>query len=137
VQQSYEVILGMRDLLAQVKDPSRVDLCAPLLEKYQSLHNAPTYDMNGQTAEAQNAYSLYRQAISAVDEQAGAFQACGAGEGTIGGLSWSNAYATLNKAEQLMSRAQNWSRMTGVSTSTSLKDAVKRVRLAVSICSRR
>ena len=46
-------------------------MCAPLIAKYQGLHNAPTYDVTGQSTEMQNAYAAYRNGISIVDTQAG------------------------------------------------------------------
>jgi hypothetical protein len=102
------------------------------LEDYQNIHNAPTYDPNGQSVQFQQAYNLYRQAIDLINSRAASFQSCGQGGGTIGGLDWSETRAKLDRAAQLLQQALDWAQRTaGPSTSIALPEAVTRARLAV------
>jgi hypothetical protein len=119
-------------LLDQMKQDGGVELCTPLLENYQNIRNAPTYDPNGQSVQFQQAYNLYRQAIDLINSRAASFQSCGQGGGTIGGLDWSETRAKLDRAAQLLQQALDWAqRATGPSTSMALPEAVTRARLAV------
>ena len=95
-----------------MKQGGGAQLCAPLLENYQSLHNAPTYDPIGQSVQFQQAYNLYRQAIDLVNGRAASFQSCGQGGGAIGGLDWSETRAKLDRAAQLLQQARDWANRT-------------------------
>jgi hypothetical protein len=115
-----------------MKQGGGVDLCATLLEDYQNIHNAPTYDPNGQSVQFQQAYTLYRQAIDLIYSRAASFQGCGQGGGTIGGLDWSETRTKPDRATQLLRQAPDWAqRAADLSSSTPLPDAVTRARLAV------
>jgi hypothetical protein len=61
------------------------DLCPPMLQTFNSLIVAPTYDMNGQSANVQHAYTLYRGAIDQLNTLGERLRTCGqSGSGTIG-----------------------------------------------------
>ncbi len=115
-----------------MKQGGGAQLCVPLLEDYQNILNAPTYDPAGRPVQFQQAYNLYRQAIDLVDSRAASFQSCGQGGGTIGGLDWSETRVRLDRAAQLLQQARDWAQRTAdLSTSTPLPEAVTRARLAV------
>ncbi len=107
-----------------------MDLCAPLVEAYRNIHNAPTYDPNGQSVQFQQAYNLYRQAIDLINSRTASFESCGQGGGTIGGLDWSETRAKLDRATQLLRQALDWAQRTADPSSMSLPEAVTRARLA-------
>jgi hypothetical protein len=109
------------------------ELCAPLLEKYQSLHNAPQYDMSNQPAQMQQAYALYRQGIDLVDSEAAKMQACGHGGGAIGHSDSGTLHRVFAQAADLFRQAiDSTKRASGVSPSMPLADAVARVHTAMS-----
>jgi hypothetical protein len=131
VQQSLAAAYAVVGLLDQMKHGGGMELCAPLLADYQNIHNAPTYDPNGQPVQFQQAYNLYRQAIDLIDSRAASFQGCGQGGGTIGGLAWSETRAALDRATQLLQQALDWAqRAVEPSASMTLPEAVARARLA-------
>ena len=132
VQQSLTAVYAAVSLLDQMKQGGGAELCAPLLEAYQNIRNAPTYDPNGQSVQFQQAYNLYRQAIDLINSRAASFQSCGQGGGAIGGLDWSETRTKLDRATQLLQQALDWAQRTAdMSSSMSLPEAVTRARLAV------
>jgi hypothetical protein len=131
VKQSLDAAYGIVGLLDQMKRGGGVELCTPLLENYQNIHNAPTYESNGQSVQFQQANNLYRQAIDLISSRAASFQGCGQGEGTIGGLAWSETRVALDRATQLLQQALDWAqRAVEPSASMTLPEAVVRARLA-------
>jgi hypothetical protein len=82
------------------------EACAPLLYDYYSLVEAPTYDVSQQPSNVQNAYGLYRQAVSLVVDKFGVFRSiCEGGGGTIGALDFNVARTTVNRAGDLLNQA--------------------------------
>jgi hypothetical protein len=107
------------------------ELCVPLREKHQSIHNAPTYDVSGQTQQLQQAYALYRQAIDLIDTRSAIFLACGQGDGALGPLDLGSAHQTLEKAARLFGQAVDWTRQAvGTSSGTPLASAIIQARNA-------
>ncbi len=98
VEQSLNAAQSMLALLDQMASGGGVELCAPLIEKYQSVHNAPTYDMSSQTNDVQQAYGAYRNGISTLDTRAEFIMSCGQGGGPIGSLNLGLVRQTVGKA---------------------------------------
>ena len=131
-QQSLDTILAMTGILNQMLSGG-AELCAPLQEKYQSIHNAPQYDVSGQPSQIQQAYALYRQAIDLVDTRALTIQECGKGGGPIGRNDQGILHGLFAQAASLFGQAVDWTKRAGtVSADMPFKDAVARVQLAVS-----
>ncbi len=132
IEQSINTGQAMVSLLDQMR-VGGVELCAPLIEKYQSLHLAPTYDLGGQSGEMQKAYALYRQAIDTVDARAGTILGCGHGAGPIGGMELGLTRTTVSQAVNMLGQASDWTkRAMTVSSESPLVDAVTRIRTAIS-----
>ncbi len=130
-KQGIDTTLAMIGLLDQMTNGKGAELCASLREKYQSIHTAPTYDVNGQTQQVQQAYALYRQAIDLIDSRSAVFLGCGQGHDAIGAIDLGNTHRTLEQASRLFGQALDWLRR-GVSTSsgTPLANAIIRARNA-------
>ena len=83
-------------------------LCAPMLQSFNSLINAPTYDVGTQPSNVQQAYSLYRGAIDQLNAQAAVLRACGAsGKGTINSIDLGLVHSKVGDAANQLARA--WS----------------------------
>ena len=67
IEQSFNAARGIVSHLNEMASGAGVEVCAPLIAKYQGIHTAPTYDVTGQSTEVQNAYAAYRNGISIVD----------------------------------------------------------------------
>ena len=135
-QQALDTVLAMTGILDQMLQGG-AELCAPLLEKHQSLHNAPQYDMSNQAVQMQQAYALYRQGIDLVDSEAAKMQACGHGGGSIGRNDSAILHRTFAQAASLFGQAIDLTkRAGGVSPSMPLADVVARVRAAMSYVGR-
>ena len=120
-------------MLDQLSGGGGVELCIPLIEKYQGLHNAPTYDMTGQSNEMQQAYALYRDAIASVDTRAVTFLACGENGRPIGGGDVPVLRKLVSTAGNTLGQARDWvQRAVTVSGDSPLVDAVGRMRTAAS-----
>ena len=109
-----------------------VELCTSLIGQYQSLHNAPTYDMNGQSSEMQQAYSLYRQAIASADTRADTILACGQSGTLLGKGDLSAIRFLVSAAGNTLGQARDWvQRAVNVSSGSPLVDSVARIRTAI------
>jgi hypothetical protein len=132
IDQAFSTAQVVRNLLDQIAGGGGAELCTPLIEKYQSLHKAPTYDMIGQSSELQQAYALYRQAVDMLTEKITAVQACGQGGGVIGRVEIGTIHKIVSKAISALGQAHDWAqRAVRLSPDSSLADAIKRVRVAV------
>jgi hypothetical protein len=132
IQQAHATTRDMLGLLDQMKSQGGIETCLPLRAKSQSLQNAPVYDIAGQSLQYQQAHSFYRQAIDLVNSRIAAFQGCGSGGGPIGGLDWEVTRMKVAQAIEKLEQAELWAqRVVSVSSSSSLVDATKRIRLAV------
>ncbi len=113
------------------------DLCAPLIAQYQSIHNAPAYDVSAQSNEMQQAYAAYRQGIALIDARASTILACGQGGGPIGGMDGRLVRQAVSKAVEMFGQAHDAvKRAATISTESPLPDAVTRVHAAVTTLSR-
>ncbi len=109
-----------------------VDLCAPLIAQYQSIHNAPAYDMSAQSNEMQQAYAAYRRGIDLIDSRAGTILGCGQGSGPIGAKAGGVVRYTVSQAVETFGQARDAvKRAATISTESPLPDAVTRVHAAV------
>jgi hypothetical protein len=109
-----------------------VEVCTPLIAKYQGLHNAPTYDVTGQSTEMQNAYAAYRNGINMVDTQGAKILSCGQNGGPIGALDLGLMQPPLSKAVESFGQAMDMIKLApGVSTLSPLEDAIVRALRAV------
>jgi len=104
VQQTFDTVHDMLSVLDQMQTGG-AELCAPLLAKYQSVSAAPVYDVSGQPAAVQQAYDLYRSAISTITARASSFSDCGKAGKPIGGLDWSETRRIVDKALGLLGQA--------------------------------
>ena len=109
-----------------------VDLCAPLIAQYQSVHNAPAYDVSAQSNEMQQAYAAYRHGIDLVDSRAGSILGCGRGGGPIGAKEGRVVRQTVSQAVEMFGQAHDTiKRAVTISAESPLPDAVTRVHAAV------
>jgi hypothetical protein len=130
--QAISTAEAMVGLLDQMASGGGAELCAPLIEKHQSIRAAPTYDMNGQPNEIQQAYGLYRQGIELIDTRSGAILACGQGGGAMGGIELGLVRQTVSRAIDLFGRARDLiSLAPGVSTLSPLENAIVRLLRSV------
>jgi hypothetical protein len=122
----------MISLLNQMSAGGGAELCAPLIAKYQSIHNAPTYDVSGQSNDAQQAYGAYRDGINLVDQLGEKVLSCGQGGGPIGALNIGVILASMDRAVRALSQAQDVIRLApGVSTLSPLEEAIERALRAI------
>ncbi len=113
------------------------DLCAPLIAQYQSIHNAPAYDMSAQSNEMQQAYAAYRQGIALVDSRADTILTCGQGGGPIRGMAGGLLRQAVSQAVETFGQARDAvKRAATISTESPLPDAVTRVHAAITMLSR-
>jgi len=132
IAQAFDTTQGIISLLNQMTDGGGAELCAPLIAKYQSIHNAPTYDVTGQSNEAQQAYDAYRNGVSLVDSIEAKILSCGQGSGPIGALEIGNMLFTLRKADTAFGQAQDVIKLApSISTLSPLEDAIVRALRAV------
>ncbi len=130
-EQAFSTAQAIVGLLDQMSGGG-VELCAPLIEKYQSIHTAPTYDMNSQSNEAQQAYGLYRQGIDLMDTKSGTILSCGQGNGPIGGIELGMARQTVSRAIDLFGRARDVINLApGVSTLSPLEAVITQMLRSV------
>jgi hypothetical protein len=133
IEQSFNTAQGIIGLLDQMTNGGGVELCAPLIANYQSIHNAPAYDMSGQSNEMQQAYATYRRGIDILETQAAKILGCGQNGGPLGGLDIGLVHHAVTKSVDSFGQARDWtSRAVSISPASSLPDAVQRVQLAVS-----
>jgi hypothetical protein len=133
IDQSFNATNEIIGLLDQMLSGGGVELCAPLIAKYQSIHNAPTYDVAGQNYEMQQAYAAYRNGINLVDTQSAQLLSCGRNGGTLGPLDTGVAIKQLNIAVAAFGQAHDWvRRAVPISAAGSLPEAAQRVLLAIS-----
>jgi hypothetical protein len=127
IEQSFNTARGIVSHLNEMASGGGVEVCAPLIAKYQGLHNAPTYDVTGQSTEMQNAYAAYRNGISIVDTQAAKILSCGQNGGPIGALDLGPMQTPLSKAVESFGQAMDMIKLApGVSTLSPLEDAIVR-----------
>lgn len=104
-----------------------VEVCAPLIAKYQGIHNAPTYDMTGQSTEMQNAYAAYRNGISILDTLGAKILSCGQNGGPIGALDLGPMQRPIGQAVESFGQAWDTIQLSpGVSTLSPLEGAIVR-----------
>jgi hypothetical protein len=133
IEQSFNATLGIIGLLDQMIGGGGVELCAPLIEKYQSIHNAPTYDVNGQNYETQQAYAAYRNGISILDTVGANIASCGQNGGPLGKLDIGTDHKLATQAVDAFGQARDWTlRAVTISANSPLIDAVRRVQTAIS-----
>lgn len=109
------------------------ELCAPLQQKFQSIINAPQYDVSGQPPQMQQAYGLYRQAIDVMNSRAVTILDCGKGGGTIGRNDLGALHKLFAQAAGLFGQAFDLTkRAGGVSADMPLVTVVSRARAAMS-----
>ena len=119
-------------ILNQMLSGGGAELCAPILQTYQSIHNAPVYSVQGQPTQIQQAYDLYRQAISTLDGRSDSFLQCGASGGSIGNLDIGETIEVAQKSVGLLARALELAKSVSQTTASPLESAILRMRLAVS-----
>jgi hypothetical protein len=133
IKQSFNTAQGIIGLLDQISGGGGVELCAPLIEKYQSIHNAPAYDMSGQSNEMQQAYAAYRNGISILDTQGAKIVSCGQGGGPLGKLDIVLVHRWTVQAIDSFGQARDWTlRAVTISADSSLVDSVRRIQTAIS-----
>lgn len=133
IEQVISTAQGIAGLLDQMLGGGGVELCAPLIEKYQGIHNAPTYDVSGQNYEMQQAYAAYRNGINILETQSGMILGCGQSGGPLGALDNGSIHIRLNKVMDAFGQAHDWvQRAVPISAARSLPEAVQRVQLAIS-----
>jgi hypothetical protein len=133
IEQSFNAALGIVSHINEMAGGAGVEVCAPLIAKYQGIHNAPTYDMAGQSTEMQNAYAAYRNGVNLVDTLGPKILSCGQNGGPIGALDLGAMQYPLRKAVESFGQARDWTqRAVTISADSSLIDAVKRVQTAIS-----
>jgi len=132
IEQSFNAALGIVSLINEMASGGGAELCMPLIEKYQGIHNAPTYDMNGQATEMQNAYAAYRNGINILDTQGAKILSCGQNGGPIGALDLGVMQYPLGKAVESLGQALDTIKLSpGISTLSPLEDAIVRALRAV------
>jgi hypothetical protein len=132
IEQALSAAQGMLALLDQIINGGGSELCAPLIEKYQSIHNAPSYDVSGQSNEAQQAYAAYRNGVSILDTRAALILECGQSGGTISPLNLGPVRQTVGKATDSFAQALDvlqWA--PGMSSLPPLEDAIARALRAI------
>jgi hypothetical protein len=133
IEQSFTTALGIVGLLDQMTNGGGVELCAPLIANYQSIHNAPAYDMSGQSNETQQAYAAYRNGISILDTQGAQISGCGQSGGPLGALDIGVIHNRVVKAIDAFGQAHDWMlRAVTISADSPLSDSVRRVQTAIS-----
>jgi len=132
VQQSFDATMVMIGLVNQMASGG-VELCAPLIEKYQGIHAAPQYDTGGQSAMMQQAYAQYRHGIELVDSRAVMIQECGKGGGVLGKNDRGVLVAVLQRAAGSFGQAlDSINREGGVSADMPLVNVIRRALAAMS-----
>ena len=132
IDQSFNAAQGVVSLLNQMSSGGGVELCIPLIQKYQSIHNAPTYDVSGQSNEMQQAYGAYRNGISLLDTRATLIVGCGQGGGSIGRLELGSVHSTATQAADSFAQAQNvLKQFLDMSTMSPLENAIVRALHAI------
>ncbi len=82
--------------------------CAELRANYNTIVNAPTYDVSGQPSNVQGAYDLYRQAIAIIIERISPYdKMCAGGGGTVGKLAFDIARGKINETASMLTNAFN------------------------------
>lgn len=131
VKQAFDAVHAMISLLDQMQTGG-AELCAPLLAKYQSVSNAPRYDVSGETALVQQSYDLYRSAIDTLNARATTFIDCGKGGGPIGGLDWGETRRITDKALGLLGQAaQRFENTSSVAAMSPMAAALARLRASL------
>ncbi len=110
---------------------SGAELCAQLLEEYNSIQAAPTYDVNGQSAQVQQAYALYRQGIATLASHAASFQGCGRNGESLGKLDLDTIRPIVARVVATFSQALELSRYAPDASGSPLETAIVQARNAV------
>ncbi len=132
VQQTFDTVHDMLSVLDQMQTGGGAELCAPLLAKYQSVSAAPVYDVSGQPAAVQQAYDLYRSAISSIDTRAALFLDCDKTGEVISGLNWSETRRLVDKALGLLGQAvQKLINLSNQTTMSPIAAAIARFRTSL------
>ena len=109
-----------------------VELCPPLIEKYQSIHNAPVYDVSGQANDVQQAYGAYRSGIGVLDTRAALILSCGQGGGPIGPLNLGLVHDVAAKAADAFAQAlDTLKRVAHASSASPLENAIAQALRAI------
>jgi hypothetical protein len=103
--------------------------CAPLIQSFNNLIAAPAYDVTGQSANAQQAYTLYQSAIDRLNAQASVLRSCGqSGSGTIQKDVLNIAYRETSEVTSLLTQAWDLIRYEpGVSSSPSVSTSLQSI----------
>lgn len=80
--------------------------CEQFLGRYNSIVQAPTYDVQNQPPEVQTAYSHYRNAVDTIKTQLHElWRTCDRGGGIVDKLKWGEGVQGLNEAIGILDRA--------------------------------
>ncbi len=132
IGQSLSTAQGMIGLIDQMISGGGAELCAPLVEKYRSIQNAPTYDVSGQSNEARQAYDSYRNGISTIATRADIILSCGQGGGSISALNLGLVRNTIGQGATAFAQALDLMKLApGYSTLSPLAEAIARAQRAV------
>jgi hypothetical protein len=127
IEQSFNTAQVIIGLLDQMIAGGGGELCAPLIEKYQSVHSAPTYDMTGQSNEARQAYDAYRNGIRLLDSRADLILGCGQTGGPIDTLNLGLIHNPAGHAVNSFAQALETLKLApGMSTLSPLESAIVR-----------
>src|SRR3972149_5195171 len=106
VQGTQNHVYAMGGAMDRIYNEGNPEACAPFLDDFFSVIDAPEYDVSGQPSNVQGAYGLYRQAIAIVDDQLGKIATiCLTGGGVIGPLDFDLARIAVNDAGSLLGQA--------------------------------
>lgn len=106
VQQTIAAAQNLMSYLSQLQNGGGPDLCPPMIQTFNALVAAPTYDVSAAAGNVQQAYALYRAAIDRYNAQAGILRACGqGGSGTIQKYDLGTAYRQCGDAANLLGQA--------------------------------
>ena len=132
IEQVFNAARGIVGHFNEMLNGGGVEVCAPLIAKYQGIHNAPTYDVTGQPAEVQNAYAAYRNGINIVDTLAEKILSCGQNGVAIGAMDLGPLQRPIGQAVDSFGQAMDTIKLApGVSTLSPLEDAIVRTLRAV------
>jgi hypothetical protein len=132
IEQVFNAAQGIVSHLNELASGGGVEVCVPLIAKYQGIHNAPTYDMTGQSTEVQNAYAAYRNGISILDTLGATILSCGQNGEPIGALDLGPMQRPLGQAVNSFGQALDTIKLApGISTLSPLENAIVRARRSV------
>ena len=129
-KQVVQDLIGVVDQMLNNKQA--VELCTPAKAMLESILAAPTYDVGGQSASAQQAYALYREAVEIVNSTATTMRSCGGGGSTIKGSELGLIRRKIGSAGTVLGRAFELARPAANQLPAgTLLEAVERTRQAV------